>query len=157
MDNDDGVVLDHTLEQGNRADAPQLAPAVKRVIARTGRKPRTVAANLGYGGKNVDDSLHDMGIRTVVIPSKGKPGNARQAEEHRPAFRRTVKWRTGSEGSISSLNRGYGWNRSRQDGTEGAHRRHHDLAHSAADTDAAPNQKPRNTRNPAPTISGRSS
>jgi len=40
-DNDDGVVPDHTLEQGNPADAPQLAPAVKRVIKRTRRKPRT--------------------------------------------------------------------------------------------------------------------
>ena len=37
VDNDDGVVLDHTVEQGNPPDAPQLAPAVKRVIARTGR------------------------------------------------------------------------------------------------------------------------
>jgi IS5 family transposase len=42
VDNDDGVVLDHTLHQGNPADAPQLAPAVERVSARTGRKPRTV-------------------------------------------------------------------------------------------------------------------
>jgi len=30
------------------------------------------------------------------------------------------KWRTGSEGRISSLKRGYGWDRSRLDGTEGA-------------------------------------
>ena len=32
VDNDDGVVLDHTVERGNPADAPQLAPAVERVI-----------------------------------------------------------------------------------------------------------------------------
>jgi hypothetical protein len=38
-------------------------------------------------------------VPTVVIPRKGKPGKARQAREHRPAFRRTVKWRTGSETS----------------------------------------------------------
>ena len=35
LDNDDGVVLDHTVERGNPADAPQLAPAVGRVIRRT--------------------------------------------------------------------------------------------------------------------------
>jgi IS5 family transposase len=29
VDNDDGIVLDHNVEQGNPADAPQLAPAVK--------------------------------------------------------------------------------------------------------------------------------
>ena len=74
VDNSDGIVLDHTLEQGNPADAPQLAPAVERVIKRTGRRPRTVTADRGYGEKSVDDALHDLGVRTVVIPRKGKPG-----------------------------------------------------------------------------------
>jgi IS5 family transposase len=119
-DNDDGIVLDHTVEVGNPADAPQLAPAVARVTKRTGRAPRTVTADRGYGEKRVEDALHDLGVRTVVIPRKGKPGQARQAEEHRPAFRRTIKWRTGSEGRISTLKRGYGWDRTRIDGTEGA-------------------------------------
>jgi transposase, IS5 family len=119
-DNDDGVILDHVLEQGNPADAPQLAPAIQRIITRTGRRPRTVTADRGYGEKSVDDALHEMGVRTVVIPRKGKPGQARQAAEHRPAFRRTVKWRTGSEARISTLKRGYGWDRTRIDGTEGA-------------------------------------
>ena len=120
VDNDDGVVLDHTLHQGNPADAPQLAPAVERVIARTSRKPRTVTADRGYGEASVDDALQELGVRHVVIPRKGKPGKARQAKEHRPAFRKNVKWRTGSEGRISSLKRGYGWDRTRIDGTAGA-------------------------------------
>ncbi len=120
LDNVDGVVLDYTLEQGNPADAPQLAPAVQRVISRTGRKPGTVTADRGYGEKSVDDALADLGVRTVVIPRKGKPSAARRAEEHRPAFRRTVKWRTGSEGRISALKRQYGWDRTRIDSTEGA-------------------------------------
>ena len=119
-DNDDGIVLDHALEQGNPADAPQLAPAIARVIKRTGRKPRTVTADRGYGEKAVDDALHEMGVRTVVIPRKGRPGKDREAAEHRPAFRRTVKWRTGSEGRISTLKRQYGWDRARLDSLEGA-------------------------------------
>jgi IS5 family transposase len=120
VDNDDGIVLDHDLQQGNPADAPQLAPAVQRVINRTRRRPRTVTADRGYGEKSVDDDLHTLGVRTVVIPRKGRPGKARQATEHRRAFRRTVKWRTGCEGRISSLKRGYGWDRTRLDRTEGA-------------------------------------
>ena len=55
-----------------------------------------------------------------MIPRKGRPGKARQAEEHRRAFRRHVKWRTGCEGRISTLKRGYGWDRTRIDTTEGA-------------------------------------
>jgi len=72
MDNDDGVIVDHNMEPGNPADAPQLAKAVKRVIARTGRKPRTVTADRGYGEQGVDDDLAALGVRHVVIPRKGK-------------------------------------------------------------------------------------
>ena len=90
VDNDDGVVLDHTLHQGNPADGPQLAPAVERVIARAGCKPWTVTADRGYGEASVDEALHDLGVRNVVIPRKGKLGKARQAAEHRPAFRKRV-------------------------------------------------------------------
>jgi len=119
-DNDDGVVVDYAVEHGNPADGPQLAPAVKRVTGRTGKKPRTVTADRGYGEKSIEDDLHGLGVRHVVIPRKGRPGKARQAAERRPAFRRTVKWRTGSEGRISTLKRQYGWDRTRLDGTDGA-------------------------------------
>ena len=119
-DNDDGIVLDHDVQPGNPADTPRLEPAIKRVIKRTGRKPRTVTADRGYGEQTVDDALHDAGIRDVVIPRRGRPTKARQAVEHRRAFRRHVKWRTGCEGRISTLKRGYGWDRSRIDSLEGA-------------------------------------
>jgi Transposase DDE domain len=103
-------VLDYTVERGNPADAPQLAPAVGRVIARTGRRPRTVTADRGYGEAAVEDQLHDLGVRTVVIPRKGKPGKARQAREHRRAFNigaeRSNAWsswvrRSGMPGTVS--------------------------------------------------------
>ena len=103
VDNIDGIVLDHTVEQGNPPDAPQLAPAVARVKKRARRAPHTVTADRGYGEANVDKQLTDLGVTNVVIPRKGKPSPARRAEEHRKPFRRTVNWRTGSEGRISHL------------------------------------------------------
>jgi IS5 family transposase len=45
VDNADGIVLDHQVMVGNPPDAPLLAPAIGRVIARTGRAPRAVAAD----------------------------------------------------------------------------------------------------------------
>jgi transposase, IS5 family len=112
VDNDDGIVLDHAVEQGNPPDAPQLAPAVKRVTKRAGRTPRTVTADRGYGEATVDQQLTDLGVTNVVIPRKGRPSPARRAVEHRKPFRRTVKWRTGSEGRISHLKHRCGWARS---------------------------------------------
>ena len=106
-DNDDGIVLDHDVQPGNPADAARLKPSIERVKKRTGRTPRTVTADRGYGDQAVDDALHDLGVRNVVIPRRGRPSKARQQVEHRPAFRRHVKWRTGCEGRISTLKRGY--------------------------------------------------
>jgi transposase, IS5 family len=112
VDNEDGIVLDYTVEQGNPADAPQLAPAIRRITDRVGTVPRAVTADRGYGEARVENQLRDIGVRTVAIPRKGQPGAARQATEHRPGFRRLVKWRTGSEGRISHLKHRYGWDRS---------------------------------------------
>jgi transposase, IS5 family len=78
-----------------------------------------VTAGRGYGEAAVDTALTDLGVHTVVIPRKGRPGAARQQVEHCRAFRRTVKWRTGCEGRISTLKRGYGWDRTRLDTLEG--------------------------------------
>jgi IS5 family transposase len=38
--NDDGVILDYSVEYGAAPDAPLLAPAVERIHRRTGRVPR---------------------------------------------------------------------------------------------------------------------
>ena len=79
-----------------------------------------MTADRGYGEAATDQALTQLGVRTVVIPRKGRPGAARQHVEKRRSFRRTIKWRTGCEGRISTLKRNYGWDRSRVDSTEGA-------------------------------------
>ena len=99
---------------------PTIGARDRRVKDRTGRAPRTVTADRGYGEAAVDHDLTDLGVRNVVIPRKGKPGAGPATLEQRRAFRRTVKWRTGCEGRISTLKRGYGWDRTRLDGLEGA-------------------------------------
>ena len=116
VDNEDGIVLDYTVDAGNPPDAPQLAPAIRRVSQRTGRTPRQATADRGYGEAALDQDLHDLGVKTVAIPRKGRPGSARQQHERRPSFRKLVKWRTGSEGRISHLKHRYQWDRSRVDG-----------------------------------------
>jgi len=110
-DNADGVILDHTVEQGAPPDGPMLAPAIERITRRAGRPPRAVTTDRGYGDTSVESDPHELGVKTVVIPRRAKPGVSRREFEHRRAFRKMVKWRTGSEGRISNLKRDYGWNR----------------------------------------------
>jgi transposase, IS5 family len=119
-DNDDGVILDYSVELGNAADAPQLAPAIKRVARRAGRVPRAVTADRGYGQAAVERGLRELGVDTVAIPRQGTTSAARKAAEHGRSFHRLVKWRTGSEGRISHLKHAYGWDRTRLDSRHGA-------------------------------------
>jgi IS5 family transposase len=120
VDNEDGIVVDYSVEQGNPGDAAQLAPAIARITHRTGKTPRAVAADRGYGEAGVEDELRQLGVKTVAIPRKGKTGPTRRQHERRPAFRKLVKWRTGAEGRISHLKHRYGCDRTRIDGLGGA-------------------------------------
>jgi transposase, IS5 family len=120
VDNADGIVLDHQVMVGNPPDAPLLVPAVKRVIAHTGRAPRAVTGDRGYGEARIDQELTELGVVRVAIPRRGRAGPARQVVERQRGFRRLVKWRTGCEGRISCLKHRFGWDRTRMDGIHGA-------------------------------------
>jgi transposase, IS5 family len=119
-DNDDGVILDCNVEYGAAPDGPQLAPAIERIRRRAGRVPRAVTADRGYGRAAFERDLHDLGVRTVAIPRQGTISATRRTLEHSRGFHKLVKWRTGCEGRISYLKRGYGWDRTRLDGRHGA-------------------------------------
>lgn len=120
VDNEDGVVVDHNVELGNPSDGPMLVPAIERIKQRTGKAPRAVTADRGYSDSGVEDGLKQLGVRTVVLPAKGKPNAARRKIQKRRSFVRLVKWRTGCEGRISCLKRDFGWRRTMMDGIEGA-------------------------------------
>ena len=120
LDNDDGIVVDYSVERGAAPDGPQLMPAIERVRRRAGQVPRAVTADRGYGQAAVERDLYAAGVRTVAIPRQATTSPARKAVEHGRGFRKLVKWRTGCEGRISYLKRGYGWDRTRLDGRHGA-------------------------------------
>ena len=120
LDNDDGVVVDYSVERGAAPDGPQLAPAITRVTQRAGRIPAADTADRGYGQPAVERDLRELGVRTVAIPRQAATSPARKAVEHGRGFRKLVKWRTGCEGRISYLKHVYGWDRTRLDGRHGA-------------------------------------
>lgn len=119
-DNADGLVLDYDVHAGNPPDAELLVPAIERAVRRVGKVPNAVTADRGYGEARVEDQLTQLGVAKVVIPRKGKPSAVRREVEQQGPFRRLVKWRTGAEGRISALKRGYQMDRTRIDGIEGA-------------------------------------
>ena len=108
-----GFIADYQLQRGNPPDAPQLVPAVERVIAVTGRPPGTVVGDRGFGTAANDHALEALGVKRVGLQRTGTPGKARQAFERTRRFRRLRNWRVGIEARISHLKRAFGLRRTR--------------------------------------------
>ena len=120
VDNADGVIVEHEVMVGNPSDGPLLAPAIKRLKGRFGRAPKAVTADRGYGDAHVETELQTLGVKTVVIPRRGRPNAARAKLQRSTRFTKLVKWRTGCEGRVATLKRNWGWSRTLMDGLEGA-------------------------------------
>ena len=120
VDNDDGVILDHNVEVGNPPDAPQLAPAIARINARTGRTPTR-----GHRRPRLRRATVEARPARPRGPLRGDPTQG-PTQRRAPRVRapeslpRQVKWRTGSEGRINHIKRSYGWNRTELTGINGA-------------------------------------
>ena len=119
-DNEDGLIVDHSVHIGNPHDTDLLRPAVTRIAKYCGAVPVLLTADRGYCEKEMESDLIDAGVVTVVIPKTGKPSAARVAIERADTFVAAVKWRTGAEGRISYLKRDLGWRRTRLRSHDGA-------------------------------------
>jgi transposase, IS5 family len=108
-----GFIANHQVQQGNPPDAPQLLPAVGRVIAVTGRLPGTVVGDRGFGTAANDQAVAALGVRRVGLQRNGTPGKARLALERTRRFKRMRNWRVGIEARISHLKRAFGLRRTR--------------------------------------------
>jgi IS5 family transposase len=108
-----GFIADHQLQRGNPPDAPQLVPAVARVMAVTGRAPGTVVGDRGFGTAANDQAMEALGVKRVGLQRTGTPGKARLALERTRRFRRLRNWRVGIEARISHLKRSFGLRRTR--------------------------------------------
>jgi transposase, IS5 family len=115
-----GFVADHQVHLGNPPDAPQLVPAVKRVVQVTGRVPGSVAGDRGFGTAANDRELAELGVARIGVQRKGTLSAARAAQERTRWFRRLRNWRIGIEARISHLKRGFGLRRTRMRRLAGA-------------------------------------
>jgi transposase, IS5 family len=72
VDNEDVIIVDHNVAQGNPPDAPDVVPAIARVRQRTGRAPRAVTADRGYGDRDIEHQLRDLGVALPGNPDQGQ-------------------------------------------------------------------------------------
>jgi transposase, IS5 family len=106
-----GLILPATTAIGNPGE-DTLLPQTVAELKRLGISPREVALDGGFNVGPTSEALEDLAPERVFIAGRQQPGSKRTQ-------RRMRRYRTGAEGRISHLKRGYGMNRSRLKGDEG--------------------------------------
>jgi len=108
-----GLVVPAATRLGNPAE-DTLLPDTIAELARLGIRPREIALDGGFNPGPTRQTLNDHGLtpERVFISGRQQPGSRRTQ-------RRLQRYRTGAEGRISHLKRGYGLGRSRLKGDQG--------------------------------------
>jgi IS5 family transposase len=106
-----GLILPAATAPGNPGENTLLPDTVAE-LKRLGLSPREVALDGGFQPGPTNETLADLGAERVFISGRQQPGSRRTQ-------RRLQRYRTGEEGRISHLKRGYGMRRSRLKGHDG--------------------------------------
>jgi len=96
---------------GNPGENTLLAQTASE-LQRLGLCPREVALDGGFQTGPTAEALKSLGPERIFISGRQQPGSRRTQ-------RRLQRYRTGAEGRISHLKRGYGLGRSRLKGDQG--------------------------------------
>jgi IS5 family transposase len=106
-----GYVLPAPSAMGNAGENTLLA-ATAAELERLGLRPQEVALDGAFGPIMSQDQLARIGPQRVFVAGRSAPGSRRTRK-------RLARYRTGAEGRISHLKRGYGLRRSRLKGHAG--------------------------------------
>jgi IS5 family transposase len=106
-----GLILPPAARLGNPGE-DALLPDTIAELDRLGIRPREIALDGGFNIGPTREALSDLAPDRVFIAGRQQPGSRRTQ-------RRLQRYRTGAEGRISHLKRGYGLDRSRLKGDQG--------------------------------------
>jgi IS5 family transposase len=106
-----GLILPASSVVGNPGENT-LLPKTVAELGRLGISPREIALDGGFARDHTNQQLEGLAAERVFIAGRQEPGSQRTRQRLR-------RYRTGSEGRISHLKRGYGLGHSRLKGHEG--------------------------------------
>jgi transposase, IS5 family len=106
-----GLILPAAHALGNPAENT-LLPHTAAELDRAGIRPREIITDGGFVPDPTKDAFPDLGEHQIQIAGRHEPGSRRTRK-------RRARYRTGIEGRISHLKRGYGLRRSRLKGDDG--------------------------------------
>jgi transposase, IS5 family len=104
------------------SDRHLLAGAVQSHQKVLGRVPELAAADAGYYSQAQEEAVQALGVKYVSVPNRNTRSQERRKLQKRRWFKNGQRWRTGSEGRISTLKRRHGLDRCRYRGWDGFQR-----------------------------------
>ena len=119
---DGGLVSRYAVLPGNPPDAASVLPSVAHHCVQFGHPPAVLTGDRGTYSPDNEAAALAAGVRQVALPQPGTTTPARRAHERQRWFRRARRWRSGIEGRISVLRRGFGLARCRYHGEAGMER-----------------------------------
>ncbi len=106
-----GLILPAGHAPGNPAENRLLSQTVDE-LTRAGIRPREIVADGGFQPGPTKEAFPELADKQIQLSGRHEPGSRRTRK-------RRARYRTGVEGRISHLKRGYGLRRSRLKGDEG--------------------------------------
>jgi IS5 family transposase len=100
---ENGIVSGYQVEEGNAADTNAWMPALEQHQALFGQAPWLATADRGYFSAENEREAQALGVERVALPARGRLSPTRARRQKQRWFQRALRWRAGSEGTISTL------------------------------------------------------
>jgi IS5 family transposase len=119
---DGGIVSRYEILAEAGSERSRLPESLKAHRERFGRAPLLLAGDRGLYSAENEETAHEAGVKSVVLPKSGRLSQERERHEKQRWFRRGFRFRAGIEGRISVLNRAFGLDLCLDHGEEGMER-----------------------------------
>jgi IS5 family transposase len=117
-----GIVSGYEVLVGNPDDTTSFLPALTQHQAGFGQAPEMAAADRGFFSAKNEREAKELGVKKVALPARGRLSKKRAQEQKERWFRRALRWRAGSEATISTLKHSFSMLRATYKGERGFQR-----------------------------------
>ncbi len=117
-----GIVSGYQVQEGNPADTNAWIPALKQHQALFGQAPRLATADRGYFSAENEREAQARGVEKVALPARGRLSRLRAGRQKQRWFQRALRWRAGSEATLSTLKHPFSMRRATYKGDTGFQR-----------------------------------
>src|SRR5437763_1500504 len=116
---ENGIVSGYEILEGNPADTNSWLPAMQHHKDCFGVAPKMATADRGFFSAQNEREAEALGVHKVALPARGRLSKKRAKRQRERWFKRALRWRAGSEATISHLKNPFSMKRATYKGDPG--------------------------------------